>query len=190
MLVKNECDTYGGISSTGSSESGYGPEQFRRKFKFEEEARMMLGVSMVRVKMEECFITKGVCCPLFNYTGKNIVRMGKWKKLVREAIKEVKVNGSSTHWVSKIPCPVGKEIYELDNLLMVPRVGKKTACLLNEIGLFTVKDVKDVKDISALSVLPVSDNRRRQIFNIIQDAASNANPGKPTTCSNSIKLYD
>ena len=88
---------------------------------------MMLGVSMVRVKDQDkdCFVTKGMCCPLFNYTGKNIVGMGKWKKLVRQAINEVKENGGTYIWVSKHPRPVGKEVYEEDDLLMIPRIGKK-----------------------------------------------------------------
>ena len=51
-----------------------------------------------------------------------------------------------------------------------------------------MKDVIDVKDIDdALSVLPVSDNRQKQISNIIQYAVSNANPGNSTTFFNSFK---
>ena len=108
--------------------------------------------------------------------------MGKWNKLVRQAIKEVKKNGSRTYWVSKLLRPVGMEVFECDDLLMVPRIGKKTASLLNSVGLFTVKDVMDLADIDAyLSTLNVSDNRKTQIATILQHTASNANPGKPTT---------
>ena len=49
-LIKNERDTYQGISTSSSSAASYGPERFRRSFKFEEEARMMLRVSMVQVE--------------------------------------------------------------------------------------------------------------------------------------------
>ena len=108
--------------------------------------------------------------------------MGKWAKLVRQAIKEMKERGNKTYWVSKINCPTGREIYELDNLLLVPQIGKKTASLLNSVGLFTVKDVNDLSDINeALSALSISKNCQQQISDIIKHAASNANPGKSTT---------
>ena len=124
---------------------------------------------MVRAKnQDDGYFTKGVRCPLFDYTGKNIVGMKKCNNLVRQAIKEAKENGSTTYWVSKTPRPVGKEIYECDDLLMVPRIGKKTASLLNNIGLSTVKDVKDLDEVDEyLSALNVSKNRQRQILNIV-----------------------
>ena len=173
-LVRNEDDAY----ATISADSGYGPERFRRVFKFEEEARMMLGVSAVRVKIQDCFVTRGVRCPLFDYTGKNIVGMGKWKKLVSQAIMQAK-NSTTTYWVSKSPRPAGKEIFEFDELLNVPRIGRKTANLLNKIGLFTVKDVMDCINIDdTLESLSVSDNRRKSISSLLHHAASKANPGK------------
>ena len=116
VLVKNENDTYEGISPV----SGYGPERFQIKFKFEEEARMMLGVSMVQING----VSKGVRCPLFDYTGKMIVGMKKWKRLVSEAIREAKEK-RGTYWVLQIPRPAGKEIFEEDKLLLVPCIGKK-----------------------------------------------------------------
>ena len=138
---------------------GYGPERFNLVFKFEEEARFMFGVSTIKVKDDQsCLTTKGVRCPLFNYTGKNIVGMGKWEKMVSQAIKDAKENGG-TYWISKLPRPTGKEIFELDDLKNLPRVGKKTMALLNNIGFFTMKDCIDKRDQlqNSIASLPVSD---------------------------------
>ena len=155
------------------------PEHFQTTLKFEEEARMMMGVSMVQVKEEDKndYVTKGVRCPVFDYTGKVIVGVGKWKQLVRQAIDEAKKN-TSTYWIEKKQHPVGKEIFDADDLLFVPRIGKKTASLLNSIGLFQVVDLKDDGVIGGVSSLDISDRRRKQIINIIQHAMSNSNPGK------------
>ena len=188
-LIKNENDTYQGISASSSSASSYGPEHFRRVFKFEEEARMMLGVSMIQVQVQDRFVSKGIRLPLFDYTGKKIIGMGKWNKLVRMVIKDVRKNGSA-YWVSKVPRPSGMEIFELDDLLNVPHIGKKTALLLNEIGLFTVKDCMDIDDLNnSFEYLPVSETRRNQIANIINHAVSNANPGKSTLSVSLLFLF-
>ena len=175
-VVKNECDTYKSIINNRGS---YGPEQFQTTLKFEEEARMMMGVSMVRVKNNDGDYanTKGVRCPVFDYTGKIIVGMGKWKRLVRQAIDDAK-KSCTTYWVSKKKRPVGKEIFDGDDLLSVPRIGKKTASLLNSVGLFKVLDLKDDGVGNRLSALDISDRRQKQLLNIIQSAVSNSNPGK------------
>ena len=91
-VIKNEGDKY---ERNGNLNSGYGPERFNLSFKFEEEARFMLGVSMVQEKIDDCLVSRGVHCPLFNYTGKIIVGMGKWRKLVSQVLKDVKENGKN-----------------------------------------------------------------------------------------------
>ena len=166
--------------SGSKASSSYGPEHYRKTLKFEEEARMMLGVSMVK---EQNKIT-GVRCPLFDYLGKNIVGMKKWNKLVRQSIKEAKESGSKTYWVSKIPRPVGKEIFECDDLAVVPRVGKKTVSLVNAVGLYIIKDVKDLHDVDEFlsSALNVSDKRRQQISSLIQQ------PDKPSPMPTQVCL--
>ena len=136
----------------------------------------MLGVSIIKEKMDDSLVLKSVHCPLFNYTGKIIVGMGKWRKLVSQVLKDVKENGSK-YWILKLTCPVCKEIFELDNLNNIPRVGKKTINLLNSVGLCTVKDCMNVDLDLHLASIPASNGRRRQIINILRHAVTNANLG-------------
>ena len=124
---------------------------------------MMMGISMVQVKENDKYVTKGVRCPVFDYTGKVIVGMGKWNRLVRQAIDEAK-KSTSTYWIEKTQRPVGKEIFDNDNLPSVPRIGKKTESLLNSIGLFKVLDLKDDGVSDRVSSLNISDHCQKQII--------------------------
>lgn len=139
-IIKNENDKY-----EQNGNSGYGPERFNVNFKFEDEARFMFGVSMVKEEINDRLVSRGVRCPLFNR-------------------------------------PVGKELFESDNLRDIPRVGKKTFNLLQSAGLCTVKDCMNIDLENHLASIPVSEGRRDQIIKILRHAVTNANPGESFLC--------
>ena len=85
-----------------------------------------MGVSMVQVKEKDKndYVTKGVRCSVFDYTGKVIVGVGKWKQLVRQAIDEAKKN-TSTYWIEKKQCPVEKKYLTPTTCFLFPVFGKR-----------------------------------------------------------------
>ena len=68
-------------------------EKTRKSLKFEKQARLGMGVCMKRKinpDTNEEGELEGVRLPIFDYTGKYIVSISKWNKLVEDEIRYVK----------------------------------------------------------------------------------------------------
>ena len=69
-------------------------------FKYEQEGPFCLGVA--KVESKDRTIT-GKLCPVFDYTGKNIVTIDAYKKVIRNEFARIrKLTLSSLTWVEKI----------------------------------------------------------------------------------------
>ena len=68
-------------------------------FKYEQKRRFCLGVAKIESKNET--IT-GKQCPVFDYTGKNIVTIDAYKKeILKEFARVWQLNSSSSQWIKK-----------------------------------------------------------------------------------------
>ena len=68
-------------------------------FKYEQEGRFCLGVS--RIESKNGMIT-GKQCPVFYYTGKDIVTIDEYEKIQKEFARFKKGTSSSSQWIKEI----------------------------------------------------------------------------------------
>ena len=69
-------------------------------FKYEQEERFCIGVA--KVESKEYGKITGNRCTVFNYTGKQIVAIDAYKKILNEFARIRKLTSSSSPWVEKI----------------------------------------------------------------------------------------
>ena len=116
--------------------SNYNEEKFRYKFKFEQEARFMFGVMMIKTEDGN---RKGVRLPMLDYTGKKILGMAKWDEGLAIEVRNARESDAAT-WLTKRERPLGKDIFENDPISIIHGIGNVTEAKLNEVGIFTVND--------------------------------------------------
>ena len=83
----------------------YRKEDFKLKFKFQQQARFMFGVALIATMSG---LTQGLRLPMATYTGKRILGIGKWDDGVRLAIENAKKSKSERTWTTKHDRPEGK----------------------------------------------------------------------------------
>ena len=100
----------------------YNEEKFNIRFKFEQQARFMFGVTMVE---SENGTLEGKRLPMYTYSGKKIVGMAKYYEGHENAIARARKSKSERTWVKKLAKrPEGHEYYANDSVCMIPKIGK------------------------------------------------------------------
>ena len=113
----------------------------RINFKYDKEARLMLGVASLKYTDGK---TVGVRLPPFDYTNKTIIPHNDFQKKVNESIKTIKdiipdEYGRKGGWV--VSSRRKGEIFEYDNINVLHGISEKKKHMLNEIGIHKVKDI-------------------------------------------------
>ena len=116
----------------------YNEEKFNIRFKFEQQARFMFGVTMVE---SENGTLEGKRLPMYTYSGKKIVGMAKYYEGHENAIARARKSKSERTWVKKLAKrPEGHEYYANDSVCMIPKIGKGRESRLNRCGISTIFD--------------------------------------------------
>ena len=125
-------------TSNDEAMNHYCQEHFNIRFKFEQQARFMLGVTMVQNKNGTI---DGKRLPMYTYSGKKIVGMGKYSEGHETSIEKAKKSNSVRTWVKKrANRPNGHEYYEKDPVSRIPKIGKGRQHALNRCGISTIYD--------------------------------------------------
>ena len=111
---------------------------------------------------------EGVRLPFYDYSGKEVVSIKKWNKLVKDEIARVKAltNGRIGGWITGHR-PNKESLYEFDHISRLKKCGKKKAkklvntgitqiCKLGLLGRTKEEVTESIKQISAETNLPTS----------------------------------
>ena len=139
--------------------------------KYPDEIRMCFGVASVK-KLDGT--RQGVRCKPFDYSGKTLVSIDDYEKLIRDEIDRVKnLKGNCLPWVAH---QQDQAVYESDVLTDIKKndhnqiftgIGKVTLKKLSDIGIVTVCDILSYKH-NAMSRHVETIRTRLQKFNIKQ----------------------
>ena len=124
--------------------------------KYEKECCLGLGVAMVTPLSQDGtpLPQVGRRCHPFDYTSKVMISIDDYERLKKIEFQRVKaLNGRNGYWVSSsrddtIP------YYNDDPVSLLKGVGKKTAQLLQEMGLRTIGQLKEIDNPSRIDNLP------------------------------------
>ena len=127
---------------------------------------------------------EGVRLPFYDYSGKEVVSIKKWNKLVKDEISRVKslTNGRIGGWITGHRPK--ESLYEFDHISCLKKCGKQKTrklvnagitqvCELASLGTTKEEITESIKQISAETHLPTSTIRRfhRQALTSIHGAA-------------------
>ena len=139
-------DENGKLSKKGTYQE---PELTKTTFKFPEQARFSFGVATVCASGGTKLVGKR--CPMFNYTGQNIVTREVFGKHMKEECDRVKkLKGKCLPWFEDTR-PKG-EVWMQDSIVLMKGVGGKKGNQLMDIGIKTVQDIKQKTDEDLLAL--------------------------------------
>ena len=148
--------------------------------KYEKECRLGLGVAMVTPLSQDGtpLPSVGRRCRPFDYSSKVMISVDDYKRLMQIEFQRVKsLKGRNGYWVSSsrddtIP------YYNDDPVSLLKGVGKKTAQLLQEMGIMNIGQLKQIENISEIDNLPegLSQKKLTQCYNEAKKASQENAP--------------
>ena len=129
--------------------------QVQMTVKYDEQCRLGAGVCIKKVDEKEV----GLRLPLFDYTGKELVGIGKEKTLIENEIRRVRglPDNCRGGWVTR----VRREgcVYEEDPIDILEGLGKRTKEAMSKMGFRNVKAVRSMTDEDICSI--IQDNNKQ-----------------------------
>ena len=172
-----------------STEIVYNEEYTEKTFKFEKEGRFAFGVGAVLMPDASSptgYQRVGKTCPVFDYTGKTMVNMGKWYELRDAEIARVKnIPGKGGQWVKKADRP--KDEYWKDDPVseidQIAKGGKREEVLKEVYGVTTIGSISQMQsrllsiDVEIPSHMnDLSYNMKMKLVNIAEEAEEGSCP--------------
>ena len=128
----------------------------RLNVKYEKECRLGLGVGMIAPLSEDGtpLPSTGKRCHPYDYTSKVMISIEDYKRLMKVEFNRVRsLKGTNGYWYQSFRDP-NIQYYQNDPVSKLKGVGKKTAELLEGIGLKTVGDLKSLTSPTDIEELP------------------------------------
>jgi predicted flap endonuclease-1-like 5' DNA nuclease len=145
--------------------------------KFPKEARFSFGVC---VRKNADGVEEGIRLPFFNYTGKKIVTMQRYEKLVIDELSRVNAiprgeKRELENWAGYKQRKKG-DIWENDKLTYLQGIGPVKAAKLSSVGINSINDLKNTSDEEVKSIALVTKQKPSVIFKW-REATKLAKPG-------------
>ena len=123
--------------------------------KYEKEGRFGLGCAVVAPACGAPLV--GRVCPAFDYSGKTILSIDDFEKVMRQEFARVRQLSDRTKlWITSNRDP--QDLFMDDKLCILDKVGKKTEAKLNEAGIRNVGDLKKLKQEYFKEIKGISNN--------------------------------